>query len=145
MPTFWDPVARRALVDRLDRLTTDAPRAWGTFDAAGMVAHLNDAARMATGDLPVRERWMPIRYTPLRQLLIFVLPMPKSAPTAPELLARCRGADLAREREALKAHLEKIANGAALVPHPAFGRLSHAEWGALIWKHSDHHLRQFGA
>lgn len=29
--------------------------------------------------------------------------------------------------------------------HAAFGRLSGREWGWLIYKHTDHHLRQFGA
>jgi hypothetical protein len=28
--------------------------------------------------------------------------------------------------------------------HPFFGRLSGDEWGRLIYKHLDHHLRQFG-
>ena len=144
MPTFWNAGARRDLVTRLDRLNPAATAAWGKFTAPGMVAHLNDSARMAMGELAVQPRWYPIRYTPLRQLLIFVLPMPRSAPTAPEIIARCGGADLACERDALKANMDKIAAGAALVPHPAFGPLSHAEWGALIWKHTDHHLRQFG-
>ena len=143
MPTFWDPAARQALVARLDRLTSDATPAWGRFTVAGMAAHLNDAARMALGELPVRQKWMPIRYTPLRQLVIFALPMPKGAPTAPELLARCSGADLDRERAAVKASFDRIASGVPLVAHPLFGPLSHREWGALLWKHNDHHLRQF--
>jgi hypothetical protein len=29
--------------------------------------------------------------------------------------------------------------------HPAFGRMTADDWGALIHKHTDHHLRQFGA
>jgi hypothetical protein len=40
------------------------------------------------------------------------------------------------------------AAGAAgrLVPqHPFFGPLTSAEWDVLMWKHLDHHLRQFGA
>jgi hypothetical protein len=28
--------------------------------------------------------------------------------------------------------------------HPAFGRLSGRAWGALVYRHMDHHLRQFG-
>ena len=63
-----------------------------------MVAHLNDAMRMATGELPVAPRKLPIRYFPLKQLILYVLPFPKSAPTAPELLARCDAADLKAEQ-----------------------------------------------
>ena len=29
--------------------------------------------------------------------------------------------------------------------HPAFGALSRRAWGVLIYRHMDHHLRQFGA
>ena len=28
--------------------------------------------------------------------------------------------------------------------HPAFGKLSPRAWGVLAWRHTDHHLRQFG-
>ncbi|MGH9801334.1 MAG: DUF1569 domain-containing protein, partial [Blastocatellia bacterium] len=28
--------------------------------------------------------------------------------------------------------------------HPAFGKLSTKDWGALTYKHMDHHFRQFG-
>jgi hypothetical protein len=30
-------------------------------------------------------------------------------------------------------------------PHPSFGMMSRTEWGKLIYRHYDHHLRQFGA
>lgn len=29
--------------------------------------------------------------------------------------------------------------------HAFFGKLTPAEWGMLMYKHTDHHLRQFGA
>ena len=29
-------------------------------------------------------------------------------------------------------------------PHPLFGSLTAEEWDRLMWKHLDHHLRQFG-
>jgi hypothetical protein len=29
--------------------------------------------------------------------------------------------------------------------HPLLGRLSFQEWGVATYKHTDHHLRQFGA
>jgi hypothetical protein len=30
-------------------------------------------------------------------------------------------------------------------PHPFFGKMNTDEWNALMFKHLDHHLRQFGA
>jgi hypothetical protein len=29
-------------------------------------------------------------------------------------------------------------------PHPAFGSLPNWEWGRLMYRHIDHHFRQFG-
>ncbi|MCH7398554.1 DUF1569 domain-containing protein [Belliella sp. DSM 107340] len=28
--------------------------------------------------------------------------------------------------------------------HPVFGALDHDYWGKFVWKHMDHHLKQFG-
>ena len=75
--------------------------------------------------------------------MIHKLPMPKSAPTAPELLAR-RDADLEREQQTFRTLFARLGPPHALVPHPAFGPMSRDDWGVLIHKHADHHLRQFG-
>lgn len=147
MPTAWDSAVRAVLVTRARTLTPQHTAQWGKFTVAGMMAHLNESTRMATGELPIVGKGpSPLRFPPLRYLIIHHLPMPKSAPTAPELLVRCDSADLARE-QALFAETFTRLDGTShpLVAHPAFGELSHASWGVLIHKHVDHHLRQFGA
>jgi hypothetical protein len=67
------------------RLKPDTPARWGKFNAAQMVAHLNDAMRMASGELRIPPRNTPLRYWAVRKMVIYVLPFPKGAPTAPEL------------------------------------------------------------
>jgi len=61
MATFWDPAIREDMCRRIGRLTPETTARWGKFSAAQMVAHLNDALRMATGDLAVAPRKLPIR------------------------------------------------------------------------------------
>jgi transposase InsO family protein len=34
--------------------------------------------------------------------------------------------------------------GCTAHPHSLFGRLTPEEWATLMYKHVDHHLRQFG-
>lgn len=147
MPTVWDPAVRDDLLRRARTLTPQHAPKWGRFSVAGMVAHVNDALRMAAGDLvvaakaPAFLKWAPVRY-----LVIHVAPMPKGAPTAPELIARATAADLAIEQQAFETLLTELPRRQALAPaHPAFGRMTRADWGAIIHKHTDHHLRQFGA
>jgi hypothetical protein len=146
MPTAWDPAVRAALVSRARTLTPQHTAKWGKFSAAGMLAHLNEATRMATGELPVFTKGpVLLRFPPMRYLIIHHLPMPRSAPTAPELLVRSTGAEFGCELQTFEETFARLdGTSHALVPHPAFGALSHASWGVLIHKHIDHHLRQFG-
>ena len=148
MPAIvWDATVRSSFVDRVKTLTVEAKPRWGKMNASAMMAHINDSLRMALGDLPVKSKNLPLRYKPVRRLFIYYLPMPKGAPTAPELIARCHGASLDDEREVFGDLLNRcgaLAPGSKMGEHPAFGDLSYDEYGALIAKHTDHHLRQFG-
>ena len=145
--SMWDPSLRASFAERLRRLSPESKGAWGKLDASGMLAHLNDSYRMFFGDLAVKPRSGPLRYTPIKQLVIYVLPFPKSVPTAPELLVRCDGAVLEDEKAAFTQMLERLSaiqpNG-PLRPHPAFGLLTHKAYGTLMGRHTDHHFRQFG-
>ena len=145
--SIWDPAVRSSIAARAKRLTADTTARWGKFRASGMLAHLNDSYRMALGELKVPSKNLPLRYTPIKQLVIYVLPFPKGAPTAPELIARSSSAVLEDERLAFVRLFDQLGGLTAksvLQPHPAFGALSYDEYGALMAKHTEHHFRQFG-
>jgi hypothetical protein len=130
------------------RLAADRAGAWGRMTAPQMVCHLAESLKMALGELPVASKKMPIRYPPLKQFIIYLAPFPKNAPTAPELLARSAGS-WAGDVADLQALVDRVsARGADALAqwpdHPAFGRLSRRAWGVLVYRHMDHHLRQFG-
>jgi hypothetical protein len=146
MKTIWNAGDRRHLCERLTALPPDAKGRWGRMTAAEMVAHLVEATRMALGDLPCVGRRLPVRYPPLKQLIIYWLPFPKGVPTAPELLGRAPlswQADVG-ELVALLERLGREPADRALPEHPSFGRLTRRAWGVLVYRHTDHHLRQFG-
>ena len=87
---------------------------------------------------------------PLKHLLLYVLPFPKGAPTAPALKPELKPdvvASFEEERAALLELIERIGTGLrnGFGPdHPLFGPLSWREWGVVTYKHADHHLKQFG-
>jgi hypothetical protein len=147
MKTMWDGNAQREVQDRLARLLPDRKAQWGRMSAPQMVCHLSDSLKMALGELQVASKKVPIRYPPLKQFIVYVAPFPKNVPTAPELIARSPR-DWSDDVAELRALIECFAarRGAAQWPdHPAFGRLSERAWGVLVYRHMDHHLRQFGA
>src|SRR5918999_1574911 len=80
MKTFWDATTREDVCRRVDRMTPDRKPQWGEFNAAQMLAHLNDAMLMALGELPCASKATPLRHWPLKQLIVYVAPWPKSAP-----------------------------------------------------------------
>ena len=147
-PSLWDEGPRRELLERLSRLTADARPRWGRMTAPQMLTHVNDQFRMALGDLPTVPERLPIRYFPLNNLVAYVLPWPKSSPTAPELLARIDQSTWPVEVATFATLLQRFATlrADAVWPlHPAFGRLSRRGWALLGYRHTDHHFRQFGA
>lgn len=149
MKTFWDSTTRDEICRRVERLTPQSQALWGKFNAAQMLAHLNDAMRMAAGDLSTAEKAAPpvFRLWPFKQFIVYVAPWPKGAPTAPELIARCDGARFDEEKTAFRKVVDRLATKPAdetWPRHPAFGDLTHRAWGVLKYRHADHHLRQFG-
>ena len=104
--------------------------------------------RMAIGAVKVEPRRTPLRLTPIKQLLIYLLPSsPRNLPGSPELRKTVPGEwgeDLRAAKELLRRAVVPISPPATKWPdHPEFGKLSRRAWGVLIYKHLDHHLRQF--
>jgi LPS sulfotransferase NodH len=56
--------------------------------------------------------------------------------------------NLAQERDLLYALIDRFVaagpDGCTGHPHSFFGRLTPQQWAQLMYKHLDHHLRQFG-
>jgi Protein of unknown function (DUF1569) len=133
---------------RVQSLSASSTRKWGSMDVASMLQHLRLSGLMTVGELPVpSSNKRPFQVFPLKHLIIYVLPFPKGAPTAPELKP-AGAASLEEERTAVLELLERIGTGAregAGPAHPLFGTLTWRQWGVTTYKHADHHLKQFGA
>ena len=139
---------RVAICSRVRSLSASSTARWGRMDVTGMLHHLRLSALMTVGELKVASANKRVfQVFPLKHLILYVLPFPKGAPTATELKP-VAAASLEEERAALLALLDQIGTGpreGAGPPHPLFGPLSWREWGAVTYKHVDHHLKQFGA
>jgi hypothetical protein len=147
MKSLWNDADRNEILMRIDRVADGAPARWGTLSADRMLAHLGESMKMANGEVRPKPKKLPIRFFPLKQLILYVLPFPKGAPTAPELLAGA-AAPVTALAPALRQQIDSFASKAGLKSwpeHPAFGHLTKRDWGVLTYRHLDHHLRQFGA
>lgn len=133
---------------RMRSLSASSTARWGSMDVAAMLQHLRLSALMAVGELAVPSvNKRPLQVFPLKHLLLYVVPFPKGAPTAPELKPRV-ATSFEEERAALLDLYERIGTGLrdGVGPeHPLFGSLSRRQWGVATYKHTNHHLKQFGA
>ena len=106
---MWDTDAQREVHDRLTTLSADRRAQWGKMSAQQMVCHLSESLKMALGDLKVAPKKLPIRYPPLKQLIIYLAPFPKNAPTAPELVITSTPNAWARDVETPQALVDRFA------------------------------------
>ena len=139
----------RAEIDaRLRSLSASSIARWGSMSVVGMLQHLRLSTRMAVGELPVPSaNKRAFQKFPLKHLILYALPFPKGAPTAPELKP-VDAVSFEEERAAVLELMERIGTGprdGAGPAHPLFGPMTWREWGVATYKHADHHLKQFGA
>jgi len=147
VPSLWDANRRDEILARVGSVTDASKQRWGRMTADRMLCHLTESFKMALGELPVVPLKLPVRYPLLKQLAIYLLPIPKGLPTMPELLA-APATPVADARADLQSAIRRFGErdrAKEWPEHAAFGRLSPNAWGVLMYRHCDHHLRQFGA
>jgi transposase InsO family protein len=118
--------------------------------APQMLAHCSMSMQWAVGETVPEKAALPARLMG-RLVKPMVLrnddPLRKNSPTAKALVVADER-DLDRERNQLSGLIDKFAAGGAAGctrnPHSFFGRMTPDEWAILMYKHLDHHLRQFG-
>lgn len=148
MGSILNEADRAAIDKRVRSLSVSSKGRWGKMGVADMLRHLTLGARMNLGELsvtPANKR--AFQMFPLKHLILYVFPFPKGAPTAAELKVS-DVTSFEAERTALLELLERIGTGPCEGDgpvHPLFGPLSWREWGVATYKHTDHHLKQFGA
>ena len=150
MKNLHDPSTAAELRGRLGRMQPDAVRQWGRMTPSQALAHTAKGLEMALGDLrPPRMLIGRVIGRIIRPLALGDdKPMRPGSPTSPDLVVADER-DFETERLRLDQLIERFASGGpdacTTHPHTFFGPLKTSEWAVLMYKHIDHHLRQFGA
>lgn len=149
LPSLFERRDADAVLDRIRGLKPGTPAQWGKMDVAQMLAHVQPPIQVALGELELKRSLLGLllgRF--FKKEMTNARPFQHDLPTDKRFLVRDRR-DFATEQAALVALVERFQRGGpdAIVkkPHPFFGRMTPAEWSMGMWKHLDHHLRQFGA
>lgn len=148
MNSMFNQLDMTQILNRIDTLNSQSQPLWGKMDVAQMLAHCSAFQDIAMGIKNPPRGWLGVLVGNFAKPAFYNdKPLPRNMSTIPDILI----AD-AREFETERAGLkEKIIafqkNGlerCTTHPHSFFGKLTPEQWGKGLYKHLDHHLKQFG-
>ena len=149
MKNLFEQQTVNEVISRIDRLQPISQRQWGKMDAAQMLAHCSITIEIASGRLNLPRMFLGRLLAPfVKSIYTNEKPFSKNGPTGKDLVVADQR-DFAREQAQLKLNLRQFFEGGEARctrhPHPFFGPLTPQAWSRGMYKHLDHHLRQFGA
>jgi hypothetical protein len=147
MKTIFDPAVRTELMERVNTLTSEAPTLFGHMKAPQGLHHINSAFQMYLGELNSPYHGNIFLAAILRLVTFSPIPIPKEkGKTTPPLISEGTY-DLEAEKMRFGSLLERVTTQPKMHEwpiHPIFGKLTVDQYGKLGYKHTDHHLKQFG-
>ncbi len=145
--SLFDKQAHDEMIARLNNLTATSERQWGKMTAAQMLSHCKEAYKVPLTSKPLKKHPLSIIGWIFKKQLFSDTPYKQNLPTAPNFIVKDER-DFEKEKgeilSIVTAFHNKGAAGVGDKVHPMFGKLTSEQWGKSMWKHMDHHLRQFG-
>lgn len=149
MTSLFDLETNRELSERLLKLKPDAQALWGKMTVSQMLKHAQGPFKVAFEEITFNRGLVGILFGGIaRKKLSGPEPFSKNLPTAKVFIVK-DNPDFEIEKAKLLNYIKQFSirgpAGITLKPHPFFGAMNSTEWDMLMYKHLDHHLRQFGA
>lgn len=146
MKTIFDTETANGLIERINLLQAGDTAQWGKMNAWQMLKHCTMSEEMYQGKKSYPRLFIGrlLGRMALNGILKNEDPMKKNQPTHPELKITGTG-DFEKERSKWIGLLKGYASfsNPGFI-HPFFGKMTRDEIGKYVYKHTDHHLRQFG-
>lgn len=149
MKNLFEAARVEEVKQRIAQMRPDSKRQWGKMSPAQALEHCSRGMEMALGDknLPRMLVGSILGWIVKPKVIGNDEPLRRNSPTMNELIVQDEP-ELGMERTRLCGLIDRFAAagpaGCTTHPHSFFGRLTPEEWSILMYKHLDHHLRQFG-
>lgn len=147
MKTIFDKETRDEFITRINSPTNKSTAQWGKMNVYQMIKHCSSREEMIQENHQFKRAFVGRIFgrIALRSVLKNDAPLIKNSPTIPELVMSGNG-DIAAEKEKWKSRINNYTNYPhSFYLHPFFGKMTKEQIGFFVYKHGDHHLRQFGA
>jgi hypothetical protein len=145
MKTIFDKNTTDELVQRISLLNTDSKADWGKMTVYQMIRHCTLWEEMLVGEKTYKRMFLGrlIGKVILKKVIEDDKPMRRNSPTVPGFNVTDDG-NVEEEKNKWIARVKEHARFSnANFVHPFFGKMTKEQVGLLVYKHIDHHLRQF--
>jgi hypothetical protein len=145
--TVFDSSTREELSARINSLHEHCHAQWGKMNVYQMLKHCTQWNDMMLGKMNVKRMFLGRLFgkSALKNVLKDDKPLGKNSPSAPELIIKEKTGDMVFQKaEWIKGIREYEHFDKSNFEHPFFGLMTKEQVGQFVYKHHDHHLRQFG-
>ncbi len=148
MKTVFDKPTRDELIGRINSLNENSTAQWGKMNVYQMLKHCTLAEEMYLGRKFYKRAFIGklLGKIALKNLLKDESPMGRNAPTSNEFKVKESRGDIAAEKEKWVGLIGEYDHFSTPdFVHWFFGKMTKEQVGQLVYKHADHHLRQFNS
>ena len=149
MKTIFDKQTCDEILSRIAAISADKNAQWGQMNVFQMVEHNTywNGWMLGTGGHTYKQAFLGKLFgkIALRKMIKDEKPFDRNIPTSSQFKAKEMTGDLEAEKLkwiSLTEAYESYDNPVFI--HDFFGKMTKDQIGILVYKHSDHHLRQFG-
>ena len=148
MQNLFDRPVYDNIISRINSLDAHSRGLWGKMEVAQMLAHCAVAFGVPLSDKKLKGNFLMRLIGPLfKKQLYDDRPWKQNLPTSPNFkITSEKNFDAEKQKliELVDRFYKAGPDGISKFPHPIFGHFTSQQWGQSMFKHLDHHLRQFG-
>ncbi|AYL98003.1 DUF1569 domain-containing protein [Mucilaginibacter celer] len=148
MKTVFDKAVRDDLINRINSLNENSRAQWGKMSVYQMLKHCTLAEEMYLGKTHYKRTLPGLLFgkIALKSLLKDETPMSRNAPTSKHFIVTETGGSVSAQKHLWIDLMEAYADFShPEIEHWFFGKMTKEQVGLFVYKHTDHHLRQFGS
>ncbi|MFT6843369.1 MAG: hypothetical protein ACJASR_002147 [Psychroserpens sp.] len=149
MKDIFDETVSNEIIERINLLTPNSERKWGKMTVDQMLAHCNVTYELIYDNKHPKPKGLKkwILKTIVKNFVVSKKPYKRNGRTAPQFLVTDIK-DFKKEKDRLNSYIIKTQKlGGEYFDNKeshSFEKLTKTEWNNMIYKHLNHHLKQFG-
>ena len=144
MKSIFDKITRDELINRINSLNENSTAQWGKMNVSQMMKHCTKWDEMALGKQKYKQSFIGKLFGKMAlKDMLKDEPIKKGLPTVPSFKIKEHVAFNEERAKWIKLLDEygNFSNDGFI--HPFFGTMTKEHTGYIVYKHIDHHLRQF--